>query len=230
MKNAQGLVEYAKAQLGLPYWYGTYGQTASAALYTAKKKQYPKYYAPWNDFSTQYGKRVHDCVGLIKGYLWSSNVTAKPKYNGSQDVSANRMKSKCKEKGPINNMPDIPGVLVFMPGHVGVYIGDGYVIEARGHQYGVVKTKLTERPWKEWGKCPFIEYQEPVITAPDKTIKINCKQVKLKPGNWNVRKLPSTDSPVVVVLKDRNEIKVAKGWVYIPSYDGFISEKAIDRQ
>ena len=49
-------------------------------------------------------------------------------------------------------MPDVPGVLVFMPGHVGIYIGNGKVIEARGHAYGVVETNLVGRGWKEWGK------------------------------------------------------------------------------
>lgn len=62
-KTNTGLVSYAAAQLGKPYWYGTFGQTASAGLYNAKKKQYPKYYTA-NDFQSQYGKRVHDCVGI----------------------------------------------------------------------------------------------------------------------------------------------------------------------
>lgn len=57
-------------------------------------------------------------------------------------------------------MPDIPGVLVFMPGHVGVYVGNGKVIEARGHAYGVVETNLVGRGWKEWGKLDWIEYVE----------------------------------------------------------------------
>ncbi len=35
-KTNTGLVKYAKAQLGLPYWYGTYGNTATEALYKAK--------------------------------------------------------------------------------------------------------------------------------------------------------------------------------------------------
>ena len=30
-KTNAGLVEYCRAQLGLPYWYGTFGQTASAS-------------------------------------------------------------------------------------------------------------------------------------------------------------------------------------------------------
>ena len=43
-KTALGLVEYAKAQLGKPYWYGTFGQSASKSLYDQKKSQYPQRY------------------------------------------------------------------------------------------------------------------------------------------------------------------------------------------
>lgn len=161
-KTNIGLVNYCKTQLGLPYWYGTYGQTSSRQLYTAKKKQYPAQYT-WACPKDQLGKRVHDCVGLIKGYLWSDTPTSKPKYNAKQDVSANGMYNACKIKGNINSIPDEPGVLVFMDGHVGVYIGNGYVIEARGHKYGVVKTKLAGRGWARWGKCPWITYAEVVI-------------------------------------------------------------------
>ena len=68
MKTNMGLVEYATKQLGLPYWYGTFCETATSQLYTAKKKQCPLLYNSWHDFPKQYGKRVHDCVGLIKVY------------------------------------------------------------------------------------------------------------------------------------------------------------------
>lgn len=158
-KTNTGLVEYAKAQLGKPYWYGTFGQTATGLLHKSKKKQYPNYYTA-TDFESQYGQRVHDCIGLIKGYLWSDTPTSSPKYRVAQDVSADGMLAKCKEKGNISTIPELPGILVFSPQHVGIYIGNGYVIEARGHAYGVVKTKLSTRGWKDWGKCPWIEYIE----------------------------------------------------------------------
>lgn len=197
-KTNVGLVEYAKAMLNKPYWYGTFGQTGTAALYNSKKKQYPKYYdrSSYNQgWEHQYGQRVHDCVGLIKGYLWSDTPTSTPKYNGSQDVSANGMLDKCKEKGVIGTIPDISGVLVFYPGHVGVYIGDGYVIEARGHNYGVVKTKLKDRPWKNWGKCPWITYSEEKKDTPapapakKKTVEEVAREVIAgKWGNGELRK------------------------------------------
>ena len=68
------------------------------------------------------------------------------------------MLSRCKTKGKIKNLPEIAGVLVFKNGHVGVYIGDGYVIEAKGHNYGVIKSKLSATSWTDWAYCPFIQY------------------------------------------------------------------------
>ena len=161
-KTAAGLVAYAKAQLGKPYWYGTYGQKATSALLKSKRAQYPEYYDQKKykvKFTTQYGERVHDCAGLIKGYLWSETPTSAPKYNAAQDWGANGMLANhCREHGPIATIPEVPGVLVFYPGHVGVYIGNGEVVEARGHDYGVVKTKLNARSWKNWGKLDVIDY------------------------------------------------------------------------
>lgn len=183
-KTANGLVEYANAQLGKPYWYGTYGNDATAELYDYKKKQYPKHYTA-NDFLNQYGERVHDCVGLIKGYLWSDTPTSKPKYNATQDKSANGMYKACKEKGSIATIPEIKGLLVWRSGHIGVYIGGGYVIEARGHAYGVVKTALKSRNWTNWGKCPYIEYETATDEVPVKTEKnINEIAQEVIDGKW----------------------------------------------
>lgn len=156
-KHNIGLAEYAEKQLGNPYWYGTYGQIATKELYEGKKKQYPQYYTA-NDFESQFGKRVYDCSGLPEGYLMSESYDSAPKYNKAYDYSANGLRNACKEKGTIDTIPEQKGVLVFYVGHVGVYVGNGDVIEARGHKYGVVKTKLASRPWKWWGRHPDILY------------------------------------------------------------------------
>lgn len=159
MKTGQGLADYAIAQLGRPYWWGTFGQLADRALYAQKKKQYPGYYTA-ADFPSQYGQKVHDCVGLIKGYLWCENPDSSPRYSSAQDVAVEGLYKKCGRKGDISTLPETPGVCVFMAnmGHVGVYIGNGEVVEAMGHAYGVVKTKLAGRGWAYWGMPEWISY------------------------------------------------------------------------
>lgn len=214
------LCEYAKAQLGKPYWYGTFGNTSTKNLYRTKKKQYPSQYT-WSCPDNQLNKRVHDCVGLIKGYLWSKTFTSKPVYKASQDVSANGMYDVSKIKGSISSMPDIPGILVFMDGHVGVYIGNGYVIEARGHAYGVVKTKLRERNWKRWSKCPFLEYVE---TEKKNDNKSDNNNVKYYP-KYKGRSISIVDALASLGIKNeykcRTEIAQANG---IKMYTGTPSQ------
>lgn len=130
---------------------------ATESLLRQKSAQYPTQYK-WTDFIEQYGQRVHDCVGLIKGYLWSENSNSTPIYNSKQDKDVSGMKANCTETGNIKTIPELPGVLVFMEGHVGIYIGNGKVIEARGHAYGVVETNLVGRGWTKWGKLDWITY------------------------------------------------------------------------
>ena len=158
-KTNAGLVSYCKLQVGKPYFFGTYGQKASRALYNSKKKQYPKYYK-WAYNSSYTGKRVHDCAGLIKGYLWSKTPTSSPHYNRKQDYGANGFYTHAKKKGTISTFKKIPGQLVFKgtstkKSHVGVYIGSNTVIEAKGHKYGVIKSKLSG--WKYWSQCNLIK-------------------------------------------------------------------------
>ncbi|MBQ1779991.1 MAG: hypothetical protein II001_00980 [Bacteroidales bacterium] len=88
-----------------------------------------------------------DCVGgAIKGAAWTDLGQHKVIYasNGVPDRSADGMFKYCKsigaEYGNISTIPDRPGIAVRMAGHVGVYVGNGYVVEWRGFKYGCVKT------------------------------------------------------------------------------------------
>lgn len=161
-KTNSGLIEYAKAQLGKPYWWGTFGQIASGSLYAAKKRQYPSYYTA-DDFKGQYGRRVHDCIGLIKGYLWSESPSSVPTYVASQDKSASGMYGASKIKGTIGTFDYVPGRLIYKGNspakinHVGIYTGAGLLIEAKGHAYGVVKSAFRPSEWNYWSQCPFIQ-------------------------------------------------------------------------
>ena len=97
---------------------------------------------------------------MIKSYAWynadSGEIVAGS--NGFTDCGANSIWSSVTESGPISTMPDTPGLAVWMDGHIGVYIGNGEVIEAQGTAYGVVKTQLSGRSWTKWLKIPNIKY------------------------------------------------------------------------
>jgi len=161
--TAQGLVTHAKAQLGQIYWYGTFGQAPTLELLEQKRKQYPAYYtkarvANCKNQAGKPGARVFDCAGLVKSYWMMDSPTAKPKYLAQYDKSAAMLKAECGQTCKIAALPEEPGLLVFIGGtHVGIYIGNGRVIEARGFSHGVVETKLKDRAWDTWGRLQWLE-------------------------------------------------------------------------
>ena len=158
-KKASALCSYVIKQIGKPYWYGTAGQKASESLYKTMKKYHKKYYK-WSYSSKVAGVKVHDCSGLIVAKLGSSVAHgATSQYNQCSNKSPNK-----------KNFPAIPGTLVFhnanasgtKKSHVGVYIGNlttisgkkytDAVVEAKGHEWGVVVSRWSDSKWNSWGQ------------------------------------------------------------------------------
>jgi hypothetical protein len=79
-----------------------------------------------------------------------------------------------------------------MNGHFGVYIGNGWAIEARGTYYGVVKTRVKDRPWTYWFKSPWLEY----VTGPSFKCDTTT-DVKLAPGGHYQFKVTAESTPKV---------------------------------
>ena len=144
------------------YVWGTFGLVLTESLFEAKLAQYPDALAGNADFirQTWVGGRTTDCVGLIKGYGWLDAETEEIVYNtnGMPDITANEMYHSATVSGPIDTIPETPGLAVWHDGHIGVYIGNGEVVEAMGTRYGVVKTKLEGARWTHWLKIPYISY------------------------------------------------------------------------
>ena len=163
-KNNLDLVKWAiyAEQNHWGYVWGTYGRVFTASLYESKLKQYPEEISRYADFITSnwLGGRTSDCVGLIKGYGWLNTETLEVGYgtNGMPDIGSDAMYYNAKEKGAISTIPEIPGLAVWYAGHIGIYIGNGEVIEAKGTKYGVVRTNLSEGKWTHWLKIPYITY------------------------------------------------------------------------
>lgn len=163
-KNAQDLVAYVihAWQSGWGYVWGTYGQVLTPALLDYKLRQYPEGVGQYASVIRErwLGGRTADCIGLIKGYGWLDPDTLTIGYgtNGMPDIGADAMYRSAEVKGSLDTMPDTPGLAVWKSGHIGVYIGNGEVIEAMGTNYGVVKTNLDERNWTAWLEIPYIQY------------------------------------------------------------------------
>lgn len=123
-----------------------------------------------------------DCVCLIKALLWGWNgdenaVYGGAKYlsNGVPDVDAGGMLRKCRSVSTDFRNIEV-GELVWIPGHVGIYIGDNLVVECTpiwkdGVQITALHNRGTKagyhgRTWTKHGKLPYVEYMPVAVTPP----------------------------------------------------------------
>ena len=183
MLTNKGLVEFAKKALAEKWGYvwGTFGLTLTKTLLQQKLNQYPKEVGQYKDFimANWLNRKTADCIGLIKGYYWSKE-DGKILYNPATDVNANQMFNLATAKGTIDTMPEIPGICVYKQGHIGVYIGNGQIIEARGTKEGVIQTPLkgtNSAGWTHWLKCPYIKYEDVI---PMKVLRYGSKGEEVK--------------------------------------------------
>ena len=165
-KNNLDLVKWAQMAYDNKWGYvwGSHGNVLTANELKRLEKTFGSHVTDKEEYIKFHwlGRRTSDCVGLIKGYGWYDETSGTIKYgtNGMEDVTADGMFNAAVEKGPISTMPDIPGIAVWHQGHIGVYIGNGYVIHAANTYDGVIKTPITSSGWTHWLKVPYINYIE----------------------------------------------------------------------
>ena len=161
------------------YGKGTFGQKWTKTLANQKKKQYPDFYtdsviASLNKKAETSTLYVFDCVGLIKGIIWEWEKV-KYKSNGLDDVSDQGLWDKyCTNKSKdFSNI--MPGEIMHIKGHVGIYIGDGKVIECTNKwSKNVLVSSINKgdkyyRAWTEHGKFNLLTY-EGLSTPTDKSV------------------------------------------------------------
>lgn len=189
MKTGEGLALFAEkaAAAKTPYIYSTFGQVLTERKLAEVRRLYPdrmseKRYQYARDHYV--GRRTNDCYGLVKRYRWSGGDAENPSlddipiYDGKTDVNANTAYQKAKVKGPIKSIPEVRGLIVWKPGHVGVYLGNGRVAEARGFDYGTVITKLSDRPWTNWFQEAGISYDQQPTPTPGGGFDVKVKTLK----------------------------------------------------
>lgn len=173
--------------VGQPYWYGTTVQKCSESLLNGKKKQYPTHYgaermAKYKQAIADHGI-CSDCVGAFKGYMWTDGGNGVKDAMGNtkaisykyrlhiNDFNADGLFNFAKQQGlpwgSIDTIPEVRGIAVRYSGHVGYYVGNGYVVEYRGFKYGCQKNRLRDRNFTHWYYLPELIYNEPGTTPKD---------------------------------------------------------------
>lgn len=145
-----------------------------------------------------------DCVCLIKAILWGWNGNKGHVYggaayntNGVPDINSEQMIAKCKDVSTDFSKLQI-GELLWMQGHVGIYIGSGKAVECTpAWKNGVQITDVlnvksgTGHRWVKHGKLPYVTYAE---KAADKPVSDTPAKVEAKPQPKTLPTLAYGDS------------------------------------
>ena len=229
----------AKFQYALDNKWGYIMNTAGELLTQEKQNR------ATSDMTRQYGQQwvgryVSDCSGLfywafkkLGGYMyhgsntmWNKYCTAQGKLSGGRRTDGQEIK---------------PGTAVFVlkgtsdRSHVGLYIGNGEVIEAAGTKSGVIKSKVTNKKWAEWGELKGVDYSgessgdtpEPTPAQDDTsatTAVVNAAKVALRAG-------PSTSDKVLTRVNKGERVTVlGESWTKIiyQGKTGYMMTKFLD--
>ena len=165
--------------------------------------------------------RAFDCSGLIYWALSTLGIITK-------DINSRGLYSKCKK---IDETDLVRGDLVFIYDdaackivHVGAYVGDGYVIDARGRDVGVVRTKLSSRKFNRFGRLPGVFIDHPEIPEGWHVLQVVGGRVHVRAGdNKYTKKLMTALRGEIYPIVGRG----ASGWweiEYTPGETGYISD------
>ena len=179
--------------------------------------------------SIQYGSKwighyVADCSGLIV-YLGRKLGFSVP--HGSNSI----WKNSLSQKGILSTSAFLPpGALVFKLRnatdyyHVGVYVGDGKVVEAQGSKAGVIESKLSS--WTHYGLLKAVDYSE------EEVVPLGTGEAVVdvpNDGTVNIRVRPSSTAKIQDTLHEGDTLEVlavSGDWAKVRySKEGYIMAK-----
>lgn len=169
-----------------------------------------------------YKMRGEDCSGLWVKFLMESGIIKK-------DMTANGLYEFIGNPISIKNVKK--GDFVFHgsstnKSHIGLYIGDGYVIESKGRDFGVVKTSIGSYNWNYAARPKFWDAEIVTLTRELKLVEgnymngedVKAVQTKLKelgndPGKVDGVYGPKTEQAVIDFQVAKKLKKVSYGTV-----------------
>lgn len=185
---------------GWGYIWGTAGVKWTAAKQAAIEKTTDAKRAMARKYGSKWiGHMVADCSGL---FVWAFKAFGQSIYHGSNTMYLRY----CSDKGKLkagrreDGSEPAPGTAVFVYNkkkenysHVGLYIGDGWVIEAAGTVDGVCRSRITNSKWSNWGWLKGVEGGEvpvgkPVLRKGDRGEYVKLAQTELIEHGYDVGK------------------------------------------
>lgn len=153
---------YVMGCIGAPLTSSNFGRYTSNYAYNAKPARKEMIRKACNTTPRTFG---FDCVCLIKSILWGWNGDQSAPYGGAEylsngvpDIGETAMINACKNVST-DFTKITAGEVVFLPGHIGIYIGNGEVVECSpAFQNKVQITKLPQRKWTKHGFLPYVDY------------------------------------------------------------------------
>lgn len=163
--TAEGLVRHAGDCLAADtaYLWDGRGEIITEELLDRLAAMYPDVYdtARMSHLRTLCGKGIRgfDCSGLIKNYVMGGLDGYR--YVREMDLNTSALIRIAEKNGPVAELPQRPGICLWMQGHTGIYVGNGRVIESTPNPEfgdGVVMTSIDDRKWEQWYEFPWIRY------------------------------------------------------------------------
>lgn len=123
---------------------------ATKAKIEAGAKRYPTHYndaqVKWMISEVEKNSKLpaSDCSGMEVGYLREHKLVKNTFDINANSLASSQFSNKTTEKNAI------PGTFIHRPGHIGTYVGGGYVVEFVGGVYGCQLTNRAKGKRKAW--------------------------------------------------------------------------------
>lgn len=127
---------------------GTISSSASGTGVGLAEWALNAYYSNWSYVYGGSTPGAVDCSGLIYSYAGGYRVGDAQTFNSDYRGSMS------------GGIPNIHGLGLYQPGHVGVYVGNGMAVDARGSDYGVCYESVYSHGWTQYFKVPGVSYPD----------------------------------------------------------------------
>jgi peptidoglycan hydrolase-like protein with peptidoglycan-binding domain len=127
---------------------GTVSSSASGTGVGLAEWALNAYYSNWSYVYGGSTPGAVDCSGLIYSYAGGYRVGDAQTFNSDYRGSMS------------GGIPNIHGLGLYQPGHVGVYVGNGMAVDARGDDYGVCYESVWSHGWTQYFKVPGVSYPD----------------------------------------------------------------------